>query len=291
MEPKNILTLTQLGGMLKLVRWPNLAIIIFTQYVVYLYVVKNKFAIAYSWLPPLEFFLLAFGTIIIASAGYIINDYYDIKIDLVNKPSRVIIGRMISRRQALLLHSSLNFMAISIGLSLSWNVALFFVGCAFLLWLYSNILKRTPLLGNLVIAVLAAAVIWVISLYFRENNRVIYLYSVFAFCISLLREIIKDMEDTKGDAEHGCKTLPILWGMRKTKMLLFLLLICFGTMVCIKAFHSERRQEAFMLYAMILPMFYLGYKIGLADKQKDYSSLSALCKWLMLGGILSLGVI
>lgn len=284
-------TLTQFGALLKLIRWTNLAIIFLTQYVVYAYAVKNKFVIAYSWIPPLEFFLLTIGTMLIAAAGYVINDYYDIKIDLINKPDRIVIGRIISRRQAILFHTLLNASAIGFGFLLSWHVALFFASCAFLLWLYSNILKRTPLLGNLTISVLTAAVIWAISLYFRENDRLIYLYSVFAFGISLLREIIKDMEDTKGDAEYGCQTLPILWGMRKTKLLLFALLIAFAGLVCLKALRSERITEACLFYAMLIPMGYLGYSISLADKQKDYSRLSALCKWFMIGGVASLGII
>lgn len=291
MKTNNTFTIKHFWGLLKLIRWTNLAIIFFTQYVVYAYAAKNKFVIVQSWFPPFEFFLLTFGTLLVAAAGYVINDYYDIKIDLINKPNRIVIGRVISRRQALFFHSILNFLAIAVGFLLSWRVALFFAGCAFLLWLYSNLLKRLALLGNITISVLTAAVIWAISLYFKENDRLIYLYSVFAFCISLLREIIKDMEDTKGDAEHGCKTLPIVWGIRRTKTVLFALIFVFAGLVCFQIMQSERVGQASIYFGMLLPLSYLTYKIHLADKQKDFSRLSSFCKWIMIVGVGSLGII
>jgi 4-hydroxybenzoate polyprenyltransferase len=291
MKTNHTFTIKHFWGLLKLIRWTNLAIIFFTQYVVYAYAAKNKFIIVQSWFPPFEFFLLALGTLLVAAAGYVINDYYDIKIDLINKPKRIVIGRVISRRQALFFHSILNFTAITIGLFLSWHVALFFAGCAFLLWLYSNSLKRLAILGNITISVLTAAVIWAISLYFRENDHLIYLYSVFAFCISLLREIIKDMEDTKGDAEHGCKTLPIVWGIRKTKTVLFVLIFAFAALVCFQAIHSERTAQAFIYFSMLWPLGFLSCQIQVADKQKDYANLSAFCKWMMIVGVASLGIV
>jgi 4-hydroxybenzoate polyprenyltransferase len=291
MKTINTFTIKHFWGLLKLIRWTNLAIIFFTQYVVYAYAAKNKFIIVQSWFPPFEFFLLTFGTFLVAAGGYVINDYYDIKIDLINKPNRIVIGRVISRRQALFFHSILNFAAIVIGFILSWHVALFFAGCAFLLWLYSNLLKRLALLGNITISILTASVIWAISLYFRENDRLIYLYSVFAFCISLLREIIKDMEDTKGDAEHGCKTLPIVLGMRRTKTILFVLLVAFAGLVCIQAIRSERIMQTIIYFGMLLPLGFLAYQIQKADKQKDYANLSSYCKWIMIVGVASLGFV
>lgn len=275
--------------LLKLVRWPNLLIIFFTQYVVFVFIIEKKPSDISFWLPPPEFYLLALGTLLVAAAGYIINDYYDIKIDLVNKPRRIVIGRIISRRQALFLHSFLTFLALCVGFLLSWRVACFFAACALFLWIYSNSLKRTPLLGNLLVSLLTAATIWVISLYFRENNRIVYVYSVFAFCISLLREIIKDMEDTKGDSVYGCKTLPIVLGFRRTKMVLLVLLIFFTFLLANYAQMASTAIQSIIYYAFILPILLLAYKIVVADRQKDYVQLSLYCKSLMLAGVLSLG--
>jgi 4-hydroxybenzoate polyprenyltransferase len=274
----------------KLVRWPNLVIIFFTQYVVYFFLAKNSMPNHSIFLPPFGLLILSLGTVLVAAAGYVINDYYDIKIDLVNKPERIVIGRVVSRRQALIFHSVLNFLAIAIGFMLSWRVALLYAVCAFLLWFYSNILKRTPLLGNILISVLSAAVVWAVGVYFGKYNRLVYMYAVFAFCISLLREIIKDMEDTKGDAAYGCKTLPIVWGIRKTKTLLIAIMAVFVVLLIYQAILLHTKEIA--IYGVIvLCLSYLGVQIMKADKQKDFSDLSLFCKWLMLIGVLSLGFV
>ncbi len=277
-------------ALLKLVRWPNLILVFLTQFIVFAFIVKNRETGAFYLIPSPAFLILSFGTLFIAAAGYIINDYYDIKIDLVNKPERIVIGKLISRRQALLIHSLFNFSAIGLGFLLSWRVALYFVACAFLLWLYSNYLKRTPLIGNIIVSLLTAATIWIISLYYRENDRLIYIYSLFAFFISLLREVIKDIEDTKGDATYGCKTLPILFGVRKTKIFLFGILVLFAILF-IRHFQSFQSLNTIVNYLLLTPLFYLAFKLFWADKQKDYSQLSLFCKWFMVAGALSLGLV
>ena len=275
-------------ALFKLIRWPNLILVSLTQYIVFAFIVKNRETGATQLLPTFAFLILSFGTILVAAAGYVINDYYDIKIDLVNKPGRIVIGKIITRRQALLIHSIFNFIAIGMGLLLSWRVALYFAGCAFLLWLYSNYLKRTPLIGNIIVSILTAGTIWIISLYYRENDRLIYIYSLFAFFISLLREVIKDMEDTKGDATYGCKTLPILIGVRRTKIFLFGILLLFAILF-IRHFQRFHSLNTLVNYLLLLPLLYLAFKLFWADKQKDYTQLSLFCKWFMLAGALSLG--
>lgn len=275
--------------LIKLVRWPNLLMVFFTQYVVFVFIVEKKSSDIGFWLPPHEFYLLTLGTVLVAAAGYIINDYYDIKIDLVNKPRRIVIGSIISRRQALFLHSLITSLALCVGFLLSWRVACFFAACAFFLWIYSNSLKRTPFLGNLLVSLLTAATIWVVGLYFRENNRIVYVYTVFAFYISLLREIIKDMEDTKGDSVYGCKTLPIVLGFRRTKIVLLVLLFFFTFLIANYAQMATTALQSVIYYAFVFPILFLAYKILRADRQKDYAQLSMFCKWLMLAGVLSLG--
>ena len=154
-----------------------------------------------------------------AAAGYIINDYYDVKIDYINKPERVIVGTVLKRRVVLFWHTFLNFSAIIIGSFLDWKIGAIHFASAFMLWLYSNQLKRLPLIGNFIVALLTGLSISIITLYFGQNPILVHTYALFAFSISLIREIVKDMEDWKGDADFGCKTLPIILGVRKTSKL------------------------------------------------------------------------
>ncbi len=263
----------------------------FSQYVVYVFIIQDGVHGAEGWIPSLPFFLLAFSTLLIAAAGYVINDYYDIKIDLVNKPGRVVIGRIITRRQALFIHSFFNVLALFLGILLSWKVALFFAFCSFLLWLYSNYLKRTVLWGNICVSFLTAITILVILIYFNEANKVALVYAMFAFFISLIREIIKDMEDVKGDAVYGCRTLPIVLGFQKTKILLIALLIVFSLFLLFESYTAMSHVQFYIFNALLLPIGYLIFQLLKADKQQDYSFLSLFCKGFMVIGIISLGIV
>jgi 4-hydroxybenzoate polyprenyltransferase len=219
----------QLFGLIKalfrLARFWNLVILGLAQYC------TAYFLIGKETLQDWRLFLLALSTMMIAAAGYMINDYYDIKIDLINKPERVVIGKGITRRYTLFFHTALSVSGVGIGLLLSWQIAVVNFLSAFLLWLYSNNLKRQPFIGNFSIGLLTAASIAVVNLLYPPFNSYIMVYALFAMVMTLVREIIKDMEDWKGDNTFGCKTLPIVWGIRKTKTLLYALLFLFAILV------------------------------------------------------------
>ncbi|MEQ8573165.1 MAG: geranylgeranylglycerol-phosphate geranylgeranyltransferase, partial [Fulvivirga sp.] len=188
-----------ISGFIQLTRFWNLLIIALAQYFTAYFLLSNS-----SLVFSKEMALLSFSTIIIAAAGYIINDYYDVKIDLINKPKRVVVGRILKRRVAMIAHTVLNFIGIGIGLHLSWKLGALNFLCAFVLWLYSNQLKRIAFLGNLSVALLTGLSILIIGLFFEPDNILIMAYSLFAFAFTLIREIIKDIEDLKGDSSFGC---------------------------------------------------------------------------------------
>jgi len=213
-------------GFLRLTRFPNLIIIGFSQYFVVLFLVSYP-EVGTASLLDLKLFLLSSSTVLIAAAGYVINDYYDIKIDYVNKPDKVVVGKLVKRRVVLISHMALNTVGIVIGFYLSPYVGILNVIAAFLLWIYSNRLKRLPFIGNVVIALLAGLSILIVAVYYRQNFNIVFIYALFAFSINLAREVIKDMEDIRGDMRFGSRTLPIIWGLRKTKMLLYALIVLF----------------------------------------------------------------
>jgi 4-hydroxybenzoate polyprenyltransferase len=225
--------------------------------------------------------------VMIAAGGYIINDYYDVKIDLVNKPERVVIGRGITRRYALLYHTMLSMGGTFIAAFVNWRLGVINFASAFLLWWYSNDLKRHPFIGNLVVALLSAIAIMIIDGLYVTGNLLIPCYATFAFFMSLIREIIKDMEDLKGDDTFGCKTLPIIWGLRKTKIFLYALVGLFAVVALglnIWLIHFP----FYILLFLYVPLAYLVYRLFKADTKKDFEWLSAFCKLIMLSGVLSL---
>lgn len=279
-----------LAGFLKLIRVNNLLIIIFTQYMVKLFLIDESLQLIQTF-SDLRLLGLVSATVLIAAAGYIINDYYDIKIDTINKPERVIIGRFIKRRVALGLNFLLNFIALWIAYKLSKEIfwTCFFSG--FLLWVYSNQLKRLPLLGNLSIAFLTAVTVIILVLYNPQNHLLVYPFGMFAFFITLIREIVKDMEDMRGDETFGCKTLPIIWGIRRTKQVIYIFYFTFATILLFTYF-SFPTTFALYLYGIVLPpLVYFFVRLVRADTRKDFHYLSQLCKAIMVLGVLSMVLI
>ena len=233
-------------------------------------------------------FIISLATVLIAASGYIINDYYDVKIDLVNKPERVVIGRYIKRRWALVIHQVFNGSGILLGLLVSRKVALVNLAAVFCLWLYSNQLKRLAFWGNLMVAILTGFSLLVLAVYYPGHQREVWIYATFSFFITLIREIIKDMEDVKGDEKHGCRTLPIIWGIARTKLLLYALIASFISTLFILATQLPNVRIAYIFLLMMFPVGFLTYKLVYADKPKDFSFLSNACKIIMLIGVLTM---
>ena len=268
----------------KLIRLPNLAIIAVTQLIVARFLIEgNTFS---TLLNDHNFHILMISTLFIASAGYIINDYYDIKIDYVNKPNRVVIGKHIKRRPVLILHSIFNFMGIILGAYLSWWIFSINLVAAFLLWLYSNLLKRTPLWGNLTVSFLTGLSVFIVYLIYFNNLDFVMMYAIFAFFISLVREVVKDLEDIEGDQKFECRTLPIAIGTSFTKLFLYAINILFLVVV----FFATKDWNIFVSYfsTLSLILFGLCYGIFKADKKGDYANISKFAKLIMITGILSI---
>ncbi len=274
-------------GFLKLTRFPNLLMIGLTQYMAVIFLAgypENWVNMLYDF----QLFLLSSSTIIIAAAGYIINDYYDVKIDYVNKPERVVVGKLIKRRVVLVSHSFLNFIGIGIGFYLSTSVGIINFFAAFLLWLYSNRLKHIAFVGNFTISLLSGLALVVVAFYYKSNVNLILNYAVFAFSITLIREIVKDLEDLRGDERFGSRTLPVILGIHKTKVLLYFLIAFFVFLLFFLALrlHNPILNNFFILLTM--PILYFIYLLYRADTQSRFKNLSDFCKLIMLAGILSM---
>jgi 4-hydroxybenzoate polyprenyltransferase len=274
-------------GFIRLVRLPNLLIIILTQYITRIFLIGPKEAWLHHISDP-KLMLLSLSTLLVAAAGYIINDYYDIKIDTINKPKRIIVGRLLRRRKAMVAHIILNVLGILIAFSLGLKIGVITFVSGFLLWLYSNQLKRLPFTGNFVIAALTAVSVMIVFVYVPGNKFLVYTFAFFAFFISLIREIIKDMEDVKGDATFGCQTLPIIWGIRRTKTLLYLLIASFLFVLFILSIYLDNSIVTYFCFFILIPVGWLTFKLIRADTKKDFAYLSSLCKLIMLSGVLSM---
>lgn len=236
----------------------------------------------------LRLFVLSLSTVIVAAGGYIINDYYDVKIDLINKPERVVIGRDVARRYALLFHSLLSMTGTALGFVLNWKIGFINFFSAFLLWWYSNDLKRQPFIGNFVVALLTGLSVFMVNILYHVHKPLVTIYALFAFAMTLVREIVKDAEDLKGDHTFGCKTLPIVWGIRRTKFFLYiLLLVFFGAVIAINQFYAQLPMYYFLTF-LFVPLVLLVVWLVRADTTRDFYRLSQWCKVIILLGISSM---
>ncbi|MBO3271370.1 geranylgeranylglycerol-phosphate geranylgeranyltransferase [Hymenobacter defluvii] len=273
----------------RLIRLPNLLLMGLC-----LLLVRATLLPAASWRVVLAspFLLLMLATLCVAAAGYIINDYYDVKIDAVNRPGRLVIGRLINRRHAMMAHLILSGIGIVVAGVLSPLLGLVHVGSALLLWGYSVRFKRVALAGNASIATLTAALVLLPELQARTGQAGPWGYALAAFLLTMVREIVKDVEDMRGDAQHDCRTLPILWGVSRAKWVAGAFLICL--LLLTSGAISESLQTgylwlgAWLIALCLLPMLALGYQLRRADRRRHFAQLSAWCKWIMLAGVLSI---
>lgn len=275
------------SGSVRLVRMTNLIIVAITQYLTRILLIGPR----HDWRHIISdpyLFLLSLSTVCIAAAGYIINDYFDVKIDIVNKPERVVIGRHLRRRWAMGAHQVLNVLGAALGLLVSHWVFLVNVFSITLLWFYSERFKRKPFTGNLIVSMLTGFSLLILTVYYPANRELVIIYAVFSFFISLIREIVKDMEDIKGDELHGCKTLPIIWGIRRTKTFLYgvTFLFVFTLFMMAKVLQNQTLLNLFIL--LLLPICWLVVKLVQSDTRRDFREISSLCKIIMLLGLMTM---
>ncbi len=276
-----------LRGFLKIIRPNNLLMVAFAQWMTAIFLIGETRLGLPVWQDP-NLYLLIISTVILTASGYMINDYYDVKIDYVNRPNKVVIGREMKRRMVMILHTIMNFVGIAIGVFVHPRIGAITFVAAFLLWLYSNSLKRLPFIGNLTVASLTGLSIWIVGIYYQKSELLVLTYAIFAFFINLIREIIKDIEDRQGDRKHGCKTLPIVIGFRNTKKVIFFIALCFVCAILVVTFKINDALLFYYFGALGMLFLFFMYKIYIADRKTHFTRLSALSKLLMLTGVISM---
>lgn len=300
----------------RLLRWPNLLFIAITQILFYYFIYVPLLLHFPTTASQFLFFLLVFSSVFIAAGGYIINDYFDIQIDIINKPERMVINRFIKRRWAIVWHFILSFMGIFLSFYVSfvtgeWLISFINIFCVVVLVLYSTTFKRKLLSGNLIIAALTAWVILVVYIFggadvfsisgwapqtpeldVRRLFKFMLLYTSFAFIMTLIREVIKDLEDMEGDRKYKCTTMPIAWGVPAAKVFTAVwITVCMAALAIVQLYAWQLGWWWAALYIIGLTIFPLAAmlkKLYTAAKPSDYHLLSNMVKLIMLAGILSM---
>lgn len=260
----------------------------------------------------LIFSLLELSIVFIAAGGYVINDYFDTKIDEINRPLRVIVGKSMTRKQAALYFQILLAIGIIAGLALSiilrdLTLAFIFVAVPGLLWFYSSSYKRQFLIGNFIIALCAFLSVFVIgyavaAALIKKYDVLIYQTSIIpelyswsaaiglcAFLLTFVREMVKDAEDVEGDRENECHTMPVVWGIKKSKAAIAVAaaisLIVIGWLaIFMSPFENDPVTIKFYLTGIVLPFIFFFYLLGRASNRRDFHQLSTLLKYIMAIG-------
>ena len=309
---------------LKLIRWPNLLIVILTMALmryavigpilsrisVTLYGIAGTANTMTLQLPWYDFTILVLATVLITAGGYVINDYFDIRTDLINR-GKVIVGTKISRRLAMMWHNIFNIAGVAGGFYVSWKVGYFWLGILFLLvsgllYFYSASYKRQFLIGNLIVAILTAMVPMLVVIYeapalyqYYAVNAVkapdlsIIFYwvggfAIFAFLTTLTREIIKDIEDFEGDIAYGRNTIPVVIGIRATKIVaISLILITLAMLYLIWYFFlNDMITIIYLSVTVAAPLAFTIFQLIISRSRKQLHGASNLMKIVMLTGIL-----
>ncbi len=297
---------------LKLIRYQNLLLIAFMQLVIrfgYLELINIPLSLWY-W----QYSLLILATVLIAAGGYVINDIFDQETDAENKPNKMIVGKSISESKAYTIYISLTIAGVACGFILANSVehpnfAVVFVLIATLLYFYASTLKQIALVGNIVVALLLAFSVIIIGMFdifpntFEINRQQMTLafsilldYAKFAFIINLVREIIKDIQDINGDNSQGMRTLPIIIGVAKTKIIAFILLLLPSLYLLYysKTYLFEKilfYGLAYIMGLVITPMIMCLVQIWNAKEKNDYQKISTFLKLIIFFGIISIAVV
>ncbi len=296
---------------LTLFRWPNLLFIATTQALYWYAIIIPALSGRLPSLNGFLFFALTMATIFMCAASNAINDYYDTRADQVNKPHKLVVGRWLAPKQALNACIILNIAGVGLSvmvavmLNMPVIIAVFVVSSA-LLWLYSYRLKQWLLIGNVYVAfmsTLAIGIIWITEYIgglrqgfpdqvLERITFVAFAYGLFTFFSFLSREILKDIEDVPGDELAGCKTLPIVAGVKTTKYVVYgvnaLFLLC---TLAFQVLQWSLGKTALVIYIIILvqiPLLLITWRITRAEKKQDYTSIQLAMKLIMLSGMVSL---
>ena len=309
---------------LRLIRVQNLLIIALTQYLMRYCIVEplarwigsNAGVEVSLQLSDLDFFLLSLSTVMIAAAGNIINDYFDLRIDRINKPEKIIVGRYIKRRVAMGAHLVINGIGLLLGAYVSlkvgyWELMVIHIFAAVSLWYYATTFKRQLLVGNFIIALLAAVIPVIVGLYelplLNHNyqqalaeagavqtnfNPIAYwllAFGAFAFFVTLAREITKDIADMQGDDKYGCRSFPIVYGERASVILVTAIYgaIVVATFYLQASYLGDKYTRFYAIFGIALPIIATAIKSLTAKTPAAHNMAATFNKLATIAGILS----
>jgi len=287
---KTKLLLMKILSLFSVVRGYNIPIIVLAQYLSSIFILapeRRALDVILDW----RLFILVFVSTLTIASGYIINNFYDSEKDLINRPNKSMLDRLVSQQTKLQVYFGLNFLATALAFIISWRAALFFAVYIFLIWFYSHKLKKYPIIGNLTASLLAVLPFFGILLYFKNFYHVIFAHASFLLLLILIREMIKDLENIKGDIANNYQTIPVRFGEEISKKIITILTI--GTIipvyVLVEKFNVGYMDIYFYISLMVLIFFAL--KLWKSNSHQEYLQLHNILKLIIIAGVFSIVLI
>lgn len=284
---KNKLLLLKLLSLFSVVRGYNILMIALAQYLASIYILSPNSALG-KVVFDLNLALIVLASTLVIASGYIINNFYDAEKDLINKPRKSMLDRLVSQRFKLTTYFILNLIAVFVASYVSFKAVLFFLAYIFGIWFYSHKLKRIPFVGNFISALLAIAPFFAVFVYYKNFETVIFVHAVFLFLLILVREMIKDLENIKGDLAQNYRTIPIIYGVKVSKIcigLLILLTLLPSTLLFTK--FDVGNMNYYFIGCILLLLLFLILLVN-AQSKKHFVWLHNILKFIIIVGIFSI---
>ena len=277
----------KLFSMFVVVRGFNLAMIVVAQYITAIFIMAPNQSLSEVLLDRTLFALILASVAAIAS-GYIINNFYDSEKDSINRPHQVSVEKMVSQNTKLILYFILNISVIIAASYVSFRAVLFFSLYIFAIWFYSHKIKKRPVVGNLTSAILTITPFFAIFLYYKNFSSLIFVFGFYLFLVLSMRELIKDLQNLKGDLLQNYKTIPVVYGEKYAKLMIIVLVFCnvSVTIFLLKSYALERMDYFF--YTSISLLFVVLLLLPKAQSRQQYSRIHILLKLLVLLGVFSI---
>ncbi len=287
---KQKLILVKLFSLFSVVRGYNILIVILAQYLSSIYILAKDKNLK-DVLLDANLFVLVLATSSVIAGGYIINNFYDSEKDLINRPNKSKLDRLVSQNTKLSVYFILNFLAVILASYVSFKAVMFFSSYIFMIWFYSHKLKKHPFIGNLIASCLAIAPLFIVFVYYKNLEFVIFFHAFFLILLISMREITKDLENIKGDLTLNYKTIPVYYGVKISKLILGFLLLLTLIVSFVLALHFEIGKMNSYFYFTIMILLCYAFGLFYASTKKHFILLHALLKFIIVIGVFSIVLI
>lgn len=281
---KTKITLLKIISMFSVVRGYNIPIIALAQYLSAIFIMAPEKR-ALSVLLDFNLFIIVIASGLTIASGYIINNFYDSKKDLINRPNKSKLDRLVSQKTKLQVYFTVNFVVALLAFLVSFRAVLFFSVYIFLIWFYSHKLKKYPIIGNLTASLLAVLPFFAILLYYKNLYPQIFAHASFLFLLLLIREIIKDLENIKGDIANDYQTIPVKFGeVFAKKTITLLTVITILPVYFLVEIYDVGYMDIYFYVSLIILILFLIY-LWKSDSKPDYLRLHNILKFLVVSGV------